>query len=109
MVYIYLIIAIVAEVVATTALKATEGFTRLGPSLLVILSYVCAFYFLALCLREIPIGIAYAIWAGLGVVLVAVAGIFIYREIPDLAGIIGIGLIIAGVIVLNVFSKTTVH
>ena len=109
MVYIYLIIAIVAEVVGTSALKATEAFTRLWPSLLVVVSYSCAFYFLALCLRSMPIGIAYAIWSGLGIVLVAIAGIFIYREIPDLPGVIGITLIILGVIILNVFSKTTVH
>ena len=105
MIYIYLLIAIVAEVIGTSALKAT----RVWPSVLVVASYSCAFYFLALCLRSMPIGIAYAIWSGLGIVLVAVAGVFIYREIPDLPGIIGIALIILGVIILNVFSKTTVH
>lgn len=109
MVYVYLILAIIAEVVGTSALKASVGFTRLWPSVIVVLSYSCAFYFLALCLRTMPVGIAYAIWSGLGVVLVVIVGIFLYREIPDTAGIIGIALIIAGVVILNLFSKTSVH
>ena len=109
MTYLFLLIAIVAEVVGTSALKATAGFTRLWPSLVVIVSYSCAFYFLALCLRSLPVGIAYAIWSGLGIVLVTVAGIFIYREVPDVPGVIGITLIIAGVVILNLFSKFTAH
>ncbi|MDX1604859.1 MAG: multidrug efflux SMR transporter, partial [Candidatus Competibacterales bacterium] len=84
MVYLQLLIAIVAEVVATSALKATAGFTRLWPSLVVVVGYGCAFYFLSLCLRTIPVGVAYAVWAGLGMVLVALAGAVLYRQIPDL-------------------------
>lgn len=109
MVYVYLIVAIVAEVVGTSALKATDGFTRLWPSLLVAASYAGAFYFLALCLRSLPVGVAYAIWSGLGIVLVAIAGAVLYREIPDLPGVIGMGLIIAGVTVLNLYSRVPVH
>lgn len=109
MTYLFLLIAIVAEVVGTSALKATDSFTRLWPSLIVIVSYSCAFYFLTLSLRTLPVGTAYAIWSGLGIVLVTIAGIFIYREIPDLPGIIGITLIIAGVVILNLFSRFATH
>ena len=107
--WIYLAIAIVSEVIATSALKAAEGFTRLAPSVLVVVGYASAFYFLSLTLRTIPLGIAYAIWAGVGVALVAVVGWLVYRQSLDLAAIIGISLIVAGVIVLNVFSKTVEH
>jgi small multidrug resistance pump len=107
--WIFLAIAIVAEVVATSALKATEGFTRPGPSAVVVVGYVVAFYFLALVLRTIPVGITYAIWSGVGIVLIAVIAWLVYGQVLDLPAIVGLGLIIAGVVVLNVFSKTIPH
>tara|TARA_R110002167_G_scaffold27437_2_gene93208 strand:- start:1767 stop:2162 length:396 start_codon:yes stop_codon:yes gene_type:complete len=109
MTYLYLAIAIIAEVVATSALKASEEFTRLVPSIIVIVGYVIAFYFMTLVLRVMPIGITYAIWSGIGIVLVAVIGFFLYKQTPDTAAIIGMGLIILGVVVINVFSKTISH
>ena len=107
--YFYLTIAIIAEVAATSALKASEEFTRLVPSMIVVIGYGIAFYFLTLVLRVIPVGITYAIWSGLGIVLVTVVGIFLYKQTPDLPAIIGMGLIVAGVVVINVFSKTVSH
>ncbi|AOS98440.1 Multidrug transporter EmrE [Microbulbifer aggregans] len=109
MAYLYLAIAILAEVAATTALKASEQFTRPLPSALVIFGYGLAFYMLALVLRTIPVGIAYAIWAGVGILLVALAGAVIYREVPDWPAVIGMTLIIAGVVIINLFSKTSAH
>ena len=107
--FVYLLIAIVAEVVATSALKASEQFTRLGPSLLVVAGYATAFYFLSLTLQTIPVGVAYAIWSGLGIVLVTIVGAALFRQIPDPAAIAGMVLIIAGVVVMNLFSKMASH
>lgn len=104
--YLYLGIAIVAEVAATSALKASAQFTKLWPSLVVIFGYGIAFYMLTLVLEHIPVGVSYAIWSGLGIVLVAIVSAFLYRQVPDPAAMIGMGLIIAGVVVINVFSKT---
>ena len=104
-----LAMAIVSEVVATSALKSAEGFTRLVPSVIVIVGYLSAFYFLSLTLRVIPLGIAYAVWAGVGVALVTLIGWVFYHQILDVAALIGISLIVSGVIVLNVFSKTVAH
>lgn len=109
MAYLYLTLAIIAEVAATSALKASEEFTRLVPSAIVIIGYALAFYLLTLVLRSIPVGIAYALWAGLGIVLVAITGAVVYRQVPDLPAIAGMGLIVAGVVIINVFSKTTGH
>ncbi|MGM0639343.1 MAG: DMT family transporter [Pseudomonadota bacterium] len=109
MVFVYLAVAIVAEVVATSALKATEGFTRLWPSLLVVVGYALAFYMLSLVLRTMPVGIVYAIWAGLGIVLVAVVGLVVYGQRPDLPAVIGIGLIVAGVLTIQLFSAISTH
>ena len=109
MVYVYLAIAILAEVAATSALKASEEFTRLVPSLVVVVGYGVAFYFLTLVLRSIPVGVTYAIWAGVGIVLVALVGAVLYKQVPDIPAMIGIGLIVAGVVVINVFSKTVGH
>lgn len=109
MAYLYLSIAIVAEVIATNALKASEGFTKLVPSLIVVLGYGAAFYFLALVLKVIPVGIAYAIWAGMGIVLVAIVAAIAFKQVPDLPAIIGMLLIISGVVVINVFSQTITH
>ncbi|MGY1488384.1 DMT family transporter [Methylobacillus pratensis] len=105
----YLGIAILAEVVATSALKASEGFTQWLPSLLVIVGYGLAFYFLALTLRSIPVGVAYAIWSGLGIVLVSVIALVLYGQKPDLPTVIGMVLIITGVVVMQLFSRTAGH
>ncbi len=107
--WLYLAIAIVSEVVATSALKAAEGFTRPVPSILVVVGYSLAFYFLSLVLNTIPLGVTYAIWSGVGIALVTVVGWIVYHQVLDLAGIIGIGLIVAGVVVLSLFSKTGAH
>ena len=107
--YLYLAIAIIAEVAATSALKASEEFTKLIPSLIVVIGYGVAFYLLTLVLRTIPLGIAYALWAGIGIILVALLGAILYKQIPDLPAAIGIVLIVAGVVVINVFSKTVGH
>ncbi len=109
MTYIYFAAAIISEVVATSALKASEQFTKLTPSLIVIIGYCISFYLVTLVLRTIPVGITYAIWAGVGIVLVALVGAILYRQIPDIPAVIGMGLIIAGVVIINVYSKTFVH
>ncbi|MBW2215473.1 MAG: multidrug efflux SMR transporter [Deltaproteobacteria bacterium] len=107
--YVHLGIAIVAEVVATSALKASAGFSQLIPSILVIGGYALAFYMLSIVVESIPVGIAYAVWAGVGVVLVAIAGAIVYRQIPDLAAIIGMALIVAGVVVMHLYSNSIGH
>lgn len=107
--YLYLAIAIVAEVIGTSALKAAEGFTRPLPSLLVVAGYGTAFYFLSLVLRTIPVGVAYAIWSGVGVALIAVIGWTLYRRALDAGAIAGIALIVAGVVVIQVFSRSAAH
>lgn len=109
MTYVYLIIAIIAEVIATSALKASEEFSRLVPSLIVIVGYGVAFYFMTLVLKVIPVGVTYAIWSGLGIVLVSIVSFFVYKQTLDMPAILGIGLIVSGVIVLQVFSKTAGH
>lgn len=107
--WVFLFIAIVSETVATSALKSSEGFSRLWPSVLVVAGYSAAFYFLSLTLRTIPVGIAYAIWSGIGVVLIAFAGWLIHGQRLDAPALIGIGLIVSGVIVMNVFSSSSAH
>jgi len=107
--YLYLGIAIVAEVIATSALKASDGFSRLGPSLVVLLGYGLAFFCLSLTLRTIPTGIAYAIWSGVGIVLISAIGWIWFKQALDAPAIIGLGLIIAGVVVVQVFSKAVNH
>ena len=107
--WVFLLIAIVSETVATSALKSSEGFSRLWPSVLVVAGYSAAFYFLSLTLRTIPVGIAYAIWSGIGVVLIALAGWLIHGQRLDAAALIGIGLIVSGVVVMNVFSSSSAH
>lgn len=107
--YLYLGIAIVAEVVATSALKASEGFTRTGPSFIVAIGYGIAFYFLSLVLKTVPMGVAYAIWSGVGIVLIAAIGWLLMRQPLDLPALLGIGLIVAGVAVIQLFSKTVTH
>ena len=107
--YAYLTIAIAFEVVATSALKATEGFTRLGPSLVTLVGYALAFYFLSLTLRTMPVGLIYAVWSGAGIVLITAIGWLYFRQSIDAPGLIGIGLILAGVLVVNLFSKSMGH
>jgi small multidrug resistance pump len=107
--YLYLGVAIIAEVIATTALRAADGFTQLWPSLISIVGYVVAFYFLSLTLRSMPVGVAYAIWSGVGIVLISLAGWVLYKQLLDLPALIGMGLIMAGVVVINLFSKTAIH
>lgn len=107
--YVYLAVAILAEVAGTTALKWSDGMSKLVPSAVVIVAYSVAFYSLSLALKSISVGIAYAIWAGLGMVLIAILGAVIFKERLDLAAYAGIGLIIAGVIVLNVVSDAARH
>lgn len=104
--WIFLSFAIVAEVIATTALRATDGFTRVTPALIVVAGYATSFYFLSLTLRTIPMGVTYAIWSGVGIVLISLAGFIIYNQILDAAALVGIGLILAGVLVMQLFSKT---
>ncbi len=101
----YLAIAIVSEVIATSLLKSSDGFRHLLPSVIVVIGYAVAFYFLSLTLRSIPIGIAYAIWSGVGIVLISLVGWFAYDQKLDAAAIIGIVLITAGAIILNLSSK----
>lgn len=107
--YLYLAVAIGAEVIATTALRAAQGFTVLLPSAVSVVGYVVAFYFLSLTLKTMPVGIAYAIWSGVGIVLVSLAGWLIYKQVLDAPALLGMGLIMAGVIVINLFSKTAAH
>lgn len=107
--YLYLFAAIVGEVVGTSALKATDGFTRLWPTLLVAVSYAIAFYFLSLSVQRFPIGVLYAAWSGLGVVLIAIAGTVIYGDRLDLPAIAGLVLIVAGVATIQLFSDTVHH
>ncbi|MBD1574090.1 QacE family quaternary ammonium compound efflux SMR transporter [Vibrio sp. S17_S38] len=107
--WLFLGIAIVSEVIATSAMKSAEGFTKLVPSLIVVVGYLIAFYGLSMTLKVLPVGIAYAIWAGLGIVLVAIVSWFLYGQKLDFPAILGMALIILGVIVINVFSKTGGH
>jgi small multidrug resistance pump len=107
--WLYLTIAIVAEVVGTSFLRASEGFTKLVPSVLVIAGYGLAFFFLSLTLKDIPVGIAYAIWSGAGVTLITAIGWTFFGQKLDAPAILGMGLIVAGVIMLNVFSKASAH
>lgn len=107
--YLYLAIAIIAEVIATSSLKACAEFTKLVPSVLVVAGYCVAFYFLMLSLRTIPVGIAYAIWSGVGIIVVAVISYFLFRQTLDTPALIGIALIIAGVIVIQTLSSSSAH
>lgn len=102
--YLYLAIAIAAEVIGTSALKAAEGFTRLVPSLVVIVGYGAAFYFLSLALKVIPVGIAYAIWSGVGVALITLIGWVLFKQRLDAPALAGLALIVAGVVVIQFFS-----
>lgn len=103
--WLYLILAICAEVIATNALKASETFSRLGPSLITVVGYGLAFYLLSLVFKTMPVGVAYAVWAGLGMVLTLLVAMVLFGERPDVPAMLGVALIIAGVVVLQCFSK----
>ncbi len=107
--WLYLVLAIVLEVVATSALKASDGFTKLGPSAVVVVGYAAAFYLLSLTLRTMPVGVVYAVWSGVGVVLITLVGWLVFKQSLDWPAMLGIALIASGVIVLNFFSKTVTH
>lgn len=107
--YLFLIIAIVTEVIATSALKSSEGLTRLFPSFIVIIGYGISFYCLSIVLQRIPIGIAYALWAGLGILLVWLVGVIFYKQAIDWGGLSGVILIISGVVMINLFSNVSMH
>ena len=107
--WLYLAVAIVLEVVATSALKASDGFTKLLPSVVVVVGYGAAFYTLSICLRSMPVGVVYAVWSGVGVVLITLVGWLFFKQALDLPAFLGIALISAGVIVLNFFSKAVPH
>ncbi|MDP5292333.1 multidrug efflux SMR transporter [Oceanimonas sp. CHS3-5] len=107
--YLLLTLAIAAEVVATTALKASAGFTRPGPSLLVVAGYGLAFWLLGLVVKTVPVGVAYAIWSGAGIVLVTLLAVLFYRQVPDFPALLGMGLIIAGVAVIQLWSNSGGH
>ena len=107
--WLALAIAIIAEVIGTTALKASNEFSRLLPSLIVVVGYGTAFYFMSISMRVLPVGIMYAIWSGMGIVLISVLGWLVFRQTLDTPAVIGLAFIIAGVIIINVFSKTVGH
>ncbi|MCC5991134.1 MAG: QacE family quaternary ammonium compound efflux SMR transporter [Rhodobacteraceae bacterium] len=107
--WLYLAVAIVFETIGTTALKASDGMTRLAPSLLVVLAYALSFWLLALVLRVIPVGVAYAIWSGLGICLIAAIGWVVFGQRLDAPALLGLGMIIAGIVVINIFSDSVGH
>ncbi|MEZ2721309.1 multidrug efflux SMR transporter [Paenalcaligenes hominis] len=105
--WIYLSIAIFAEIIATTALKKAEGFSVLVPSIVTVSGYAIAFYFLSLSLKDIPVGVAYAVWSGIGIVAISIIGLVLFKQRLDAAAMIGVGFIVVGVLILNIFSKTS--
>jgi len=107
--YLYLSIAIIAEVIGTSALKASQEFTKLGPSIIAIAGYGASLYFLSLVLKTIPVGIAYAIWSGIGITLITITGAILFKQMPDIPAIIGMTMIMSGVVIINVFSKIVSH
>lgn len=107
--WIYLFIAIIGEVIGTSALKESEGFTRLWPSAITAIGFAVAFYFLSLTLRTIPIGIAYAVWSGVGIVIISIIGYYYFKQSLDLPALFGIAMIIAGVVIINVSSNSISH
>ena len=107
--YAFLAISIIAEVIATSALKASEGFTRFAPSAVVAVGYAISFYFLSLTLKVLPVGIVYAIWSGIGIVLISAIGWVIYGQKLDAAALVGMSLIVAGVLAINLLSRSAGH
>ncbi len=109
MAYVFLALAIVSEVIATLALKKSDGFSDITFSIICITGYIAAFYFLSIVLKTVPVGIAYAIWAGMGIFLIALLSAIFFQEVPDFPAVIGMLLILTGVVVINAFSKTAAH
>ena len=107
--YLYLAIAITAEVIATTSMKALDGFNKPLTLLLVVVGYAISFWMLSLVVKTIPVGVAYAVWAGMGIVLVSIAAVFLYQQRLDLPAMLGMGLIVAGVVVIQLFSQSVGH
>lgn len=107
--YVFLVIAVAFETVGTSALQASQQFSRFWPSVLVVAGYALAFYFLALVLRTIPVGVAYALWSGLGILFIALIGLLVFGQKLDLAAVLGMGLIVAGIAVIQLFSNTVTH
>jgi len=107
--WLFLAISILSEVIATTALKSSNGFTKLLPSLIVIIGYLLAFYFLSLTLKYIPIGIVYAIWSGVGIVLITLIGFLLFKQSLDIPALLGLSFITIGILIMNVFSKSIQH
>lgn len=107
--WLFLLLAVGAEVIGTSALKASDSFTKLWPSLTVAVAFACAFYFLTLALKTIPVGIAYAVWSGLGIVFISIIGRIIFDQKLDTPALIGIGFILTGVLVMQIFSKSVAH
>lgn len=107
--YIYLILAVITETIGTSALQASQQFSKLGPSVLVVVAYAVSFYFLGLALKFMPVGIVYALWSGLGIICIAAIGYMVFGQRLDLAAVLGLGLIIAGIVVIQVFSQTNTH
>lgn len=107
--YIHLAIAVIAETVGTSALQASHQFTRIGPSILVVLAYATSFYFMGLTLKVMPVGIVYAIWSGLGILLIAAIGYVVFGQSLDLPALVGLALIISGIVIIQLFSKTAGH
>lgn len=107
--YIVLMIAIIAETIGTTALQASQQFSRVGPSIVVVIAYALSFYLLALALKHIPVGIAYAIWSGLGIVSIAAIGYLVFGQKLDLPAVVGMSLILIGILVVHLFSNSATH
>lgn len=107
--YLYLLVAVVAETIGTTALQASQQFTKPLPALIVVIGYGFAFYFMSLTLKVMPVGLVYAIWSGLGIFLIAVIGFVVFGQKLDLPAILGMGLILCGILVIHLFSKATAH
>lgn len=109
MTYLVLALAVLAETIGTAALQASHQFTRLVPSVIVVVAYALAFWLLSIVLKSFPVGIAYALWSGLGIVFIAIIGLVIFGQRLDLPAVLGIGLILAGILVINLFSSTSGH
>jgi small multidrug resistance pump len=107
--FITLIVAVIFETIGTTALQASQQFTKLGPSIIVVIAYAAAFYLLALTLKTMPVGIMYAIWSGSGIMLIAVIGWVVFRQTLDWPAVLGMALILAGIVIIQVFSKSATH
>ena len=107
--YIYLVIAVIAETIGTSALQASAQFSKFWPSVIVVFGYGIAFYFLGLTLKYVPVGIAYALWSGMGIVFISIIGIIVFSQKLDLAAVIGMLLIITGIVVIQVFSSSSTH